>query len=811
MSMTATFGSAARALTRRPGYACLAIATVALAIAANTTLFSIVQGALLKPLPYADAERLVAVDVRASTGYTISSSIPNYRDFRDRAQVFDAYAGSAGWSLIMTGRGNAEVLDSRAVLGDFFPALGIQALHGRVFDGSAALDRDAAGAANFVVLGHAVWRDRFGADPNLIGQTLMLSRRPYTVVGILPPGVGYPRPDVQAYVPMASIPNLNWDDRDSGFGTEVFARLQPGVTLDIARQDMARVGREMQAAVGETASVPELRTLTEYFLGDLDQQLTVLMAAVVFVLLIAVANLGNLLLARGEERHKELAVRAALGAGPGRLRSLLLAEALWLAGVGGLLGAALAWAAIQVLVPLLPPDIPLIVRDQIGVDVRTLGFGIALALLAGVAFGLLPAWRAARVDLAESFKSGSRAVTAGRGGLRTGLVVTEIAFALLLLVGAGLMLKSLDRLNRVDKGFATESLLTVGVAPTPTRVADMPSWVAYYAEVRERAAVLPGVTDAAVALILPLSNRSWELRIHPAGRPVEDATADSVLYNIVSPEYFRTLEVPILRGRSFGPEDREGTQPVTVIDETMAALYWPGQEPLGRQVTFGQDADGQPVYRTVIGVTRNVRHYDITQPSRIQAYVPLAQTGRRSGVTLRLVLRTDGDPTALLAPLRATVMAFDAEAPVFAVNTMESFLDGALGRQRAMTTVLTTFAAAALALAGLGIFGVMSYTIAQRTREIGIRVALGATRARILGWVGRDALRMTVAGIALGTLGAWGATRALSGVLYEVDPLDPLVFGAMVSLLGVAAALAAFLPARRAAAVDPATVLADEG
>jgi predicted permease len=811
-SLAPSLALAARGLRRRPGFAAVSIATIALAIGANTAIFSVVNGTLLRPLPFRDSERLVKLEARAHTGYLVSLSVPNFRDWRDRSRVFESLVLSGGWNLRLTGRGPAEMLDGRGVVGDFFATLGLEPDIGALFGAAAAPDHD--GGEPVVVLGHAFWQQRFGGDPGIIGQTLTIGGRDYTVTGVLQPNAGFPTPAMQFYVPMATLSGLPWDDRDSGFGASAFGRLRATADFPAARQDMARVDREVAEAVGRTAPTAEVSTLTSWYVGDLRLQLWILMGAVGFVLLIALANVGNLLLSRGEDRSRELAVRSAVGAARGHLVALLLAETLLLAGAGGILGAALAWGAVQALVPLLPSEIPAVLRSQIRVDGTALAFGIGLALVAGVLFGLVPALRSSRVDLAGSFRAGNRSTDSGRARLRSGLVVAEVALAVMLLIGAGLMLKSLGRLLDVDKGFDARNLLTGAIGVPAGRIPDAERWRAFYHEVGARAAALPGVQSVSFQLLLPLSERSWELRIHPEGVPVEPETGRSVLYNIVSPEYFKTFEVPLSRGRGFGPEDRDGTSLVTIIDESMAREFWPGEDPIGKRVTFETetaDRSSPPVYRTVIGVARNVRHYELMSPSRIQVYVPMDQSGRRWGNTLRIALKTGGPPERLEAPLRALLAVLDPDATLWQVQPLEAFVERATAQSRAMTRVLATFAAAALGLAALGIFGVMSYTVSRRSREIGIRMALGAAPRDVSRWIGGRALRLTALGLGLGVLGSLGLTRVLTRALFEVSPLDPVTYTGVVALLGGTAMLAAWLPARRGTRVDPVRVIRDDG
>jgi putative ABC transport system permease protein len=434
-----------------------------------------------------------------------------------------------------------------------------------------------------------------------------------------------------------------------------------------------------------------------------------------------------------------------------------------------------------------------------------------VALVAGVVFGLLPALPARRLDLADAMKAGSRSVTVGGGRLRPALVVGEVALAVTVLIGAGLTLESLDHLSTVDTGFRAPGVLTAAVPASSRRYPGKEQWRGFYDELRDRAAALPGVRTAALALLLPLSHRSWELRAHPEGEPVDRAHAHSVLYNVVSPQYFATLSVPIIKGRAFTAADRDGAPLVAIIDQTMADQFWPGQDPIGRRLTLEERADDSTVvYRTVVGVTPNLRHYRLDAPSRIEVYVPIDQSFKRWGMAMRLAVRAEGDPAALAAPLRALVTSVDAEAPLFQVEPLASYVDAELARPRAMTRVLAAFGAAAAALVALGIFGVMSYDVTRRTREIAIRMAVGAAARDVRRWVGLRALRLTALGLAIGLVMAALVMRYLARLLYDVRALDPVSYGLAAAGLGLVALLAAAVPARRATRVDPVTVLNEE-
>jgi putative ABC transport system permease protein len=798
-----------RSLARRPGFTTVGALTIALAVAGNTTIFAVVKALVLDPLPFKDPGELVALDVRSVRGFLISNSIPNYRDW-GRSTAFQSYAAAAGWGMTLTGRDQAQVVNQQAVLGDFFGTLGLSAIRGRVF----AASETEPGAEATVVLGYGFWRQYLGANPDIVGQTLLLDQRPYVVVGILPEGVGYPSAAVEAYIPMGSIPGLPWEDRGSSFGTRAIARLADGVTPQLAQQDLDRITAGIESQVGQAIAHPELRTLRDFYVRGLTRQAWVLMAAVGFVLLIAVANVGSLVLARGEDRRREIAVRAAMGARQGALIRLLLGESLALSFLGGLLGTALAFGAVRALMPMLPPEIPQLLRDRIGVDGGVLLFTLAVTAMAGLLFGTVPAIRAADLELSPALREGARGAS-GRQRLRSTLVVTEVSLSLILLIGAGLMLKSLQNLRHTDKGFDPANVLSARTGLPDARYPTKESWLGFFDELLPRVAVLPGVRTAALSLLLPLSNRSWEMGILPDNVPFDPTRRESVLYNIVSLDYFRAMGIPRLKGRGFTDADRDGAPPVAIVDETMANRFWPGEDPIGKRVTWenaegSTDANQIPVYRTVVGVVKNVRHYELANPSRIQVYVPLHQTLRVSGTSLHVILRTDVEPASLATALRRELAALDPDVPLVAVRPLGEYVDGDLAGNRVMSVLLATFSGVALLLAGVGIFGLVSYTAAQRSREIGIRMALGADAAEVLGWMARLGLGLAGTGVAIGILAAAGLTRLLRTLLYQVSPLDPLLYAGLAVLLIAVALVASYLPARRAARTDPAVVLKQE-
>lgn len=811
MALTHEIRFALRGLMRRPGYAVVALLTIAIGIAVNTSIFSVVRAVLLRPLPYEHPASLTVFRQRsAATGFYISVSIPNYRDWGQTARSFQHYGADAGWGWVLTGRGPAELVNGRAVLGEFFQTLGVKPVLGRLIPAAET----EPGAPLNVVLGYGFWQRQFGGDSAALGQTLVLNEQPYTVVGVLPQGWGWPNPTQEVYVPMGTIPNLPWDDRGSSFGTGIVARLAPGVTFDLARQDLDRVGRVVAEQAADGAAIPELHSATEQFVGDVKTPLYALLGGVAFVLLIAVANVANLQLARGEERRHEVAVRTALGAGRRRLVRQMLVESLVLSGVGGVLGVALAFAGVRALIPILPSGIPDALLARIGIDPVVLVFAVVLIVATGVLFGVVPALRATRVDPVHEMKNEGRTI-AGRGRLRQSLVVAEVALAMVLLIGAGLMVRSLDALRSTDKGFDPEHVLAARMA-LPNKYADSTSWIQFHEQLVGDLQRLPGVEHAAVSLLVPLTGRSWEMRAAPEGVALDSAQRTSFLFNMVSDDYFQTLGVPLLEGRGFTPADRRDATPVAVVDERMAERFWPGESAVGKRIFLGDLAGGTmhdnpiPMYRTIVGVVKNVRHYELQEPSRVQGYIPFRQAYHRWGVGLSLMVRTAGDPAARASQVRNALAAVDPDVPLYQTRTLQSVVDDALSANRSMGKLFTLFGALALALAGIGIFGVMSYTVAQRTRELGIRMALGANARDVLRSVlGRG---MTVAGlgVAIGLVVTPPLTRLVSGLLFGVRPFDAATYAALALFLLAVAGLAAYLPARRATRVDPVIVLKEQ-
>jgi len=808
---------AVRSLRKRPGFTALAILTLTLGIGANAAIFSVVNGVLLRPLPFAQPERLVTIDALSPQGLGASISVPNFEDWRKRNRVFASLAGFTPWSMTDRTEGRAERIEGAMVFGAFFEMLGVEAALGR----TVSAVETGSGADRVVVLSNAFWVRAYGADPTIIGKVLRLLGETFTVIGVMPAGFGFPsEAETAVYIPMGTqSENLPWDDRDSSFGTRALARLADGVTLTAAQSDMDRVTREVDALEGRPIVTAKVTTLSDFYRADVRTPVLILMGAVVFVLLIAAVNVANLLLTRAEGRRREIALCVALGAGRGAIVRQHLAESVALTTVSAVLGLGLGVISLRLLVSRLPEAIPPALLPAIRMDGRVLAFAVVLATIAALAFGIAPAWRAAgHGRVSSALREGGRSGTVGRGRLRlrSALVAGEMALALILLVGAVLMLQTLARLRGGDSGYLHENVLTAQVG-VPAAAADDPArWASFYEDLMERVRAEPGVRSAAAMLLVPLAHRSWELRLLPEGAPYDPNTGESVLFNIASLDYFATMGISVVRGRAFTSADVEGAPLVTIIDETMAEKLWPGEDPIGRRITFERTDDSTeervvPVYRTIVGVVPNVRHYDLRNPSRIQAYVPLQQAGRAWGNSLYVAVRLGGTDAAAFAPhLREAVRSLDRNVVVSRVRTLDGYVGSKLAAERALTALLGVFGVLAVALAAIGVFGVTSILVGMRAKEIGLRLAIGARPGEVLRMILRGTLRLAIVGTLCGLVVSVLLARLLSAVLYGVSALEPAAYAGAATFLVLTSLAASLLPALRAAHLDPMTTLRQE-
>ena len=806
----------ARMLSKRPGFTAVTILSLAIGIGAASTIFSVVNALLLRPLPYRNADRLVILWNR-SPGLNIEQdwfSPGQYLDVKFENRVFEETAVAIGASFNLTGQGGPEHVDGARVSSSFLPLFGATAVHGRLF----LPEEDQPGRSVTVILSHGFWQRRFGADPAVIGKSLVLNGNHVEIVGVLParfsvtsevlPAVNaIERADLFLPLPMAESARSNRGNEDYN----IFARLKPGVTVSQAQSDLDQLAARMKQQYpanypphgGLTLSVVPL---LDQVVGEVGQALPLLFGAVGFVLLIACANVANLLLARAATRQKEMAIRVALGAGRARLIRQLLTESALLVLLGGGLGLFMASVAIDAMRAFGPENIPRL--DEVGIDGRVALFTCLVAAAAGLLFGFAPARRASRVDLQETLKEGGRDANRGveRRGLRQPrnlLVITEVALSMVLLIGAGLLIRSYQRILDSHPGFDPHHVVAMRLSLPAVKYSTPESIMSFYRRVRERVKAWPGVESAAVTYSLPMSTVAfaWE-PIAVDGytpRTAQEAIISNV--RIVSHDYFQTMGIPLLAGRYFTEQDTRGGPETVIVDEALAQRFWPNQDPLGKRVRRGGDSGS---WRTVVGVIRGAKQFSSEKEPPITVYFPFEQYLARS---MYLVARTTPDPEQLVAGISGEIRAVDPEMPVFDVGTMDQRMSDSLARRRFSMLILGAFAVLAVLLAAIGIYGVISYSVAQRTHEIGIRMALGAQMGDVLKLVVGAGMRLTLIGVGFGLAGALLLTRLMSGLLFGVSVRDPLTFVAVALILAGVALFACYLPARRATKVDPMSAL----
>jgi putative ABC transport system permease protein len=801
---------AVRGLCRSPGFTAVALLTLALGIGATSAIFSVVDGVLLRPLPYADPDRIVT----ALHGGRSPVAPANYLDWRAQSRAYDSTAAAQAWGpqreATLYGRGRPEALRGLRVTADLFQVLGVAPLHGRTF----APGEDQPGAPATVVLSHRLWQRRFAGDPAIVGQTLVLDGTAHTVVGVMPPGFAFPLfwlKNAELWAPLDL--SARAQDR-SGESLRLFARLRPGVTRAEAQAETSAIWQRLAARYPrDTRADVVIGSLHEKVVGNVQRPLLVLLAGVGFVLLIGCANVANLLLARSAARRREIAIRASLGAGRGRLLRQLLTESALLALLGGGLGAGLAAWGVQALVALGPRDLPRL--DGITVDGPVLLFTLALSLLTGVVFGLAPAFQLTALDVQGTLRAGGRAATAGGGGdgMRGLLVVAEVALALVLLIGGGLMIRSFQRLAAIDPGFAPARVVAFEVPARQARPPRTPDGVderAARAEARRRrfqqlmprVLALPGVEAASAINHLPLAGDIWGRSYTVVGAPQPPpGRQPTAVYRVIAPGYLDTMGMTLLSGRDLTAHDGPGAPGVVVVNEALARATWPGQSALGKRINL---EDGGPDPREIVGVVADVRQREWAAAAQPEVFLPYLQN---PSSTLTLVVRAAGDPVALAPAVQREIAALDGELPLARAQVMDDVISDAVGQPRFQLLLLNLFAGLALLLAAVGVYGVMAHAVSRRTQEMGIRLALGAPARRVLGLVVGQGMLLAAAGVALGLAAAFAATRLLRALLYEVSPTDPLTFIALPVVLLAVAALASYLPARRATRIDPMTAL----
>ncbi len=803
--------SALRMFARNPGFALVAVAALALGIGANTAIFSIVDAVLLRPLPYDQPQQLVKVWGNFS-GIGLPNdrnwiSAPEFADLRGLSRSFAAIAAIDVDSFNLSSGGIPERVQGARVSQSFFPLLGVQPQFGRGF----AVGEDQPGRDNIIVLSHELWQRRFGADRALVGRKITVNGAPFVVVGVLPPGFQYPA-HAEVWTPIAFPPEALAPDRRGNHGLEVLARLKRGLSLEQARADMRAVTRGI---IEQNPAYPYrqfhfaviLSPLLEETVGDVQKTLWVLMGAVGFVLLIACANVANLLLARAAVREREMAVRTAIGASRGRLVRQLLTESLLLSVAGAAIGLLIARWGLRALGALSATVVPRL--GGVSIDGSVLAFTALLALATAVIFGLAPALQVSRTVTYESLKEGGRGASPGAAhhALRRALIVAEVALSLVLLVGAGLLIRSLLRVLNVDPGFRADRVLTVSLSLPEARYSSPAQVRAFYRELLDRVERLPGVEAAGGISSLPLSgsSSSGTVTIDTAAVPPDQTTPEADLRPI-TPDYFRAMGIRLLRGRFFDARDQEDAAPVAIVDETMANTYWPSEDPVGKRIKRGGKQSRNP-WMTVVGVVKHVRYRTLEAQSRVQLYWPEPQS---PWPFLSLAIRTGAEGSGLTATVQKQVLAIDPDQPIYAVRTMQQYVSQSIERRQLSTVLLAVFAGLALLLAAIGIYGVFSYLVTQRSHEIGIRIALGARRSQVWRLVLGQSLSLTVAGIATGLIFGLALTRLLASLLFEVNAADPYTFAAVALILAAVAVVASFMPARRATRVDPIEALRQE-
>jgi putative ABC transport system permease protein len=795
----------ARLLARSPGFAAVAVLALALGIGASTAISSVIDGVLLRPLPYPDAGRLVMVSrhfARSAFPYG-PLCLADYLDWRAGNRAFEDPAAFGQRRFDLTGTGEPEQVAGAEVTAEFFSALRVRPLLGRVFGPG----EDGPARQRLAVLSESLWRRRFGGDPRVVGQAVDLDGNRSTVVGVMPGGFHYPRQDSEVWTNLVFDPPT----RRGPFLYRGLARLAPGVTLAQAQAELGAIARRIELGDPRTSRLTfPLQPLREAIVGEARPALLVLFGAVSLVLLIAAVNVANLLLARATAREREMAVRLGLGAGRARLLRQLLTESGLLALTGGVAGVAVAASGLALLRAWNPGNLPRI--EEVRLDGRVLGFTLLVSLLTGLLFGLAPALQSSRADLASSLKEGGRghSASAGRRRTRAALVVAEIALSLLLLAGAALLLRSFVRLQQVETGFRVPAarILTMQISPSAARYRDARTSIALYERLLERVRHLPGVESAAVSDSLPPDREGDADTYVIAGRPLGPGELNPIVSApTVSADYFRTLGIPLVKGRFFDARDRQDSQPVAIISAGLARRDFASLDPIGpigqRIKRSGPELSDSP-YMEIVGVVGNTRYLGLARSTDAAYYEPLSQNGGRK---LFLAVRSRTAAASLAPLLRREVQAVDRDVVVTAVATMEQALSDSVAQPRFRTVLLAAFAAAAVLLAAIGIYGVIAWSVAQRTHEIGVRMALGARRSDVLLLVVGQGANLALAGIGLGLAGAFLLTRVLANLLFGVSATDPLTFILVPLLLAAVALAASLIPARRAAAIDPHAAL----
>jgi putative ABC transport system permease protein len=798
-----------RMLLKSPGVSIVATIALALGIGANTAIFSVVNTVLLRPLPFNNPDALVSVfETNQQRGLLRGShSYPNFFDIRDQNTVFERVASYHGGDFILTGRGEPARLQGSVVTADLFPLLGVSPVLGRVFLPEEDKPND---KGRVVILSQQLFERRFNSDAGVLNQAITLDGRSYTVVGVMPASFQFPiqNEPVELWTSIAGDASGS-DPATAQRGAHylrAIARLKPGVTEEQAQADMTAIASRLEQQYPDTNNKRGLfiESSLKSLVGDVRSALFILLGAVACVLLIACANVANLLLARATSRHKEMAIRAALGARRIRVIRQLLTESIMLSLLGGAIGLLLAIWWADLLIALGKDDIPRAV--QVSIDWRVLSFTFGVAVITGILFGLVPALQSAKTELTESLKEGGRGSGTGtKHKTRNALVVSELAIAVILLVAAGLLLQSFWRLRNTNSGLQPESVLTFNVV-IPESKYSSPKQVQFFQDLRNRLQSMPGAASASSVYPLPLSGDRFSISFQIDGRPVARKDEPSADFFTADVGYFKTLGIPIIRGRDFDQRDRHESTPVIIISEAFARQSFPNEDPIGKRIHPGISSyeDEDSTMREIVGVVGDVRNRSLDTEPKAAFYVPQSQVPFSQ---MAVVVKTTTDPHSLITAVTREVAAMDKDVPVFLTRTMEEYISASVTTPRFNTTLLGIFAGVALILTMVGLYGVMSYSVAQRTNEIGIRLALGAQTRDVVSMVVMQGLRLVLVGLVVGLIGAFALTRLMSSLLFGVTTRDPLTFAAVAVLLGLVALIACLLPALRATRVDPMDAL----